>query len=143
MLMPKIDEYLEKIQFTPEEKTIVDQIMGRGGHVRSAKPKNGEAAYVWRILLFTIGKRNQDWCMPVCADFDIPVKDYNERRNRAKELDKLVDKILDEIPYKFHHGTNRWGSVFGHDTRVSERLNLSPRQLRELKEKFEENKNKD
>lgn len=65
---------------TSEENLIFDRIVGRDKQsLRSSKPKlkddndviGGKASYVWRMLCFYLGRRNQDVCLPMCADFDI------------------------------------------------------------------------
>jgi len=77
------------------------------------KPETGERAYVWRMLVFYASPRSQHQCMPVMADCYLPQDDHQERTNRAKELDAIVDKILDAIPTHQHYGVKRWGEAFG------------------------------
>ena len=67
------------VDLTTEEEIMFNMILGRGGRLRSSKPKveannplTGKAAYVWRIVCFYLGNNRQDSCIPVSADYDLP-----------------------------------------------------------------------
>ena len=77
------------------------------------KPETGEWAYVWRMLVFYVSSRSQHQCMPVMAECYLPQDDYDDRRDRAKELDVIVDAILDAVPAHERYGLKRWGEAFG------------------------------
>lgn len=113
---------------TDSERKIADlTVVTRGankGRLRSSKPEApkgadaetkmlyGSAAYVWRMTAFLIGSNRQDSCMPVTADFGIPIRDYKERMAYCKnELDPLVDKLTENVPAS--HGARAWGRAFG------------------------------
>lgn len=128
--MPAID--LDACELTAEERQIAERIVNRG-KLRASKPKieystverngrkyrqpdeiGGRAAYVWRMVTFSISPIGQHHCMPCTADFDIPVDGYQERRAEAKRLDMLVDKIIASVPKTQHHGTMRWARALGY-----------------------------
>ncbi len=73
----------------------------------------GKTAYVWRMVAFYVSPHPQHQCMPVTADFDLPAINHQDRRNQAKELDILVDKVTNLIPKSQWHGVTRWAKAFG------------------------------
>lgn len=92
------------------------------GSLRSSKPKNGEAAYVWRMVAFQVSPISQHQCMPVTADFDMPARYWdrkadpdchNKRRDRTKELDQLVDALVNTVNKRQWHGVHRWAHALG------------------------------
>jgi len=128
--MPKIN--LDNCNLTTEERVIAERILNKG-QLRASKPAikytikeqdcyprrirvpdelGGKAAYVWRMVAFSISPKPQHQCMPMTADFDLP-GDYTETRELAKELDKLVDKIIASVPKSEWYGVRRWGQAFG------------------------------
>jgi hypothetical protein len=96
----------------------IDRITFKGV-LRSSKPKkDGEAAYVWRMVAFQVSSKPQHHCMPCTADFDLPQEywekgAYEKRHNRIRELDAIANQIVDLIPKSQWHGIHRWGNVFG------------------------------
>ena len=122
--MPVID--VELLEVSDEEKEIVRRIIKNTGHIRVSKPFcepkldpiSGKAAYVWRMVVFVVGTRTNHHCMPWSADFDLPAFDEKGRWcNRlaqimAKELEKLVDKIIDLIPKEKWEGVHRYSQIF-------------------------------
>jgi hypothetical protein len=94
--LPKID--LASIDLSAEERQIAERILNKG-ELRASKP-----------TIRPIGKHQ---CLPVTADFDLPENDYHKRRALAKELDKLVDKIVAAVPKSQWHGIRRWSRAFG------------------------------
>lgn len=125
--MPKID--VNKVRneapqpLGPMEDQILD-IIQKNGVLKASKPKAtkkysdpmliGQAAYVWRMVAFQISPNPQHQCMPVCADWDIPVRSYDERREITKSLDYLVDRIVDTVDPRQWHGILRWGGALGY-----------------------------
>ena len=51
----------------------IKEITGRDGTLRSSKPRDGNAAYVWRMVAFQISSNYRHHCMPVTADFGVTV----------------------------------------------------------------------
>ena len=48
------------------------------GFLRASKPKDGNAAYVWRMVGFYTSSDSKLQCMPICADWDVKVPaDYH------------------------------------------------------------------
>lgn len=45
------------------------------GVIRASKPKNGNAAYVWRMVGFSVSRDPRQHCMPMTADFGVEVPD--------------------------------------------------------------------
>lgn len=116
--MPQIN--LEALSATPEEMAIISKVLNKN-KIRASKPvvkkddpTTGEAYYVWRNVVFIVSQNPTHQCMPVMADFDIQIKDYKERRIRCKELDVLVDKIVNLVPKDQWHGISRWGRALGY-----------------------------
>jgi len=125
MSMPKVNmEMVESASLNMEERDIVNIVVKKNTEVRASKPKvkddvTGKAAYVWRMVCFSVSPKHQHHCMPVCADFDLPARNENGKwssalaREMAKELNKLVDLITDAIPKEEWYGIHRWGKAFG------------------------------
>ncbi len=122
--MPTLDmTKLLSQELWSEEKDIISLIQ-KNGVLKASKPKAtkkvsdpmliGQAAYVWRMVAFQISPNPQHHCMPVCADFDIPVRSYDERRAITKKLDMLVDRIVNTVPATQWHGILRWGNALGY-----------------------------
>jgi len=129
--MPKLN--LEAAGLTPQEYELAKGIIAtRGknkGALRASKPKvertdlgpespgsyyhkwqieGGETAYIWRMVAFYISPKHQHQCMPCTADFDLEASNYQDRMAKAKELDAIVDKIVDTVPKAQWHGVRRW-----------------------------------
>jgi hypothetical protein len=135
MLMPLIDLDACKT-LTEAEKGIVAQTLNKG-RLRASKPKKediyehtgrygtgkyrrnlkGEAAYVWRMLCFYLIAAHPHSCMPVTADWDVGDLTWEEskRRERCKELDAIVDKVLATIPTYRKAGLLRWSQALHGD----------------------------
>lgn len=111
-----------------EDKAIAKHIVGRGGLLRSSKPKDAEGSYVWRMVAFYLSSNPQHHCMPVLADAQLweiapkkvtswsngkLVADQDWIKNRCKELDVIVDKIVNQVPVNQQAGTKRWARAFG------------------------------
>jgi len=119
--MPKVD--LEKLATTNREAFYYAEAIVKkdgSGSIRASrptldrdKPETGERAYVWRMLVFYVSSRPKHQCMPVMAECYLPQDDYDDRKDRAKELDVIVDTILDAVPAHERYGLKRWGEAFG------------------------------
>ena len=116
-----------------EEMRAIAELVFRGktNEMRASKPKvgkrtadkadlYGKAAYVWRMIGFTVARSGPLQCMPVCADFDLPVRDpetgrwsSKQARVMAKRLDHLVDAFLNCVPKSQWYGVTRWGRALG------------------------------
>jgi len=120
--MPSIN--LAAADLTDEEFALLSPIVAtkgkNKGKLRASKPtENGDSAYVWRMVAFQISPIGAHQSMPICADFDIVVPEgmstterYEWRRNRAKVLDALANKIVDQLPKSEWHGISRWRRAF-------------------------------
>ena len=108
-------------------RPLFDKIVGRGGRLRASKPPvskddptSGEAAYVWRMVAFQVSPNGKHHCMPCTADFDLPTiywdrtdpSSHDRRRARIKELDAVVDAIVNTVPKNEWHGIRRWSRAF-------------------------------
>jgi phenylpropionate dioxygenase-like ring-hydroxylating dioxygenase large terminal subunit len=94
------------ISYKPQnasEDVILCQITSKDGRLRASRPKDGIAAYVWRHVAFTISPISQHHCMPVTSYFWLPSGHYD-----TKELDALVNKIVNEVPKGAWHGVAKW-----------------------------------
>jgi hypothetical protein len=58
---------------TQAAQTYLPLITGKDGEIRASKPKDGNAAYVWRMVAFSVSTISRHHCMPVTADFDVVV----------------------------------------------------------------------
>ena len=112
------------LHLTDAEIPIARKIIMKNGCIRASKPKvdeslpsTGKAAYVWRMVCFLVSPKPAHHCMPATAEFDLPAYDENGKwssaksREMAKDLDVLVDKIVDGIDVALWHGVHRWAKV--------------------------------
>ena len=60
---------------TQAAQTYLPLITGKDGEIRASKPKDGNAAYVWRMVAFSVSTISRHHCMPVTADFGVVVPD--------------------------------------------------------------------
>lgn len=95
------------------ELRILRRIVLDDGTIRRSKPPINDvwdsyAAYVWRMIGFTISEQRKLQCMPIMCWYDLIVPDEETRSRVAKELDKIVDRILSTIPVSEWHGIRRW-----------------------------------
>ena len=118
--MPTINLDSLKSSLSEEDFSLAEMCVGRGSKLRASKPtKNGDAAYVWRMVAFTASAKPQHWCIPCTADFNMDRDLYwgssennARRRERICYLNGLADKILEIIPKEQHYGTRRWAKAF-------------------------------
>lgn len=115
---------MQKINFSKlSGKTLhyAREITRADGSLYAAKPKNisGEGLYIWRMVVFQVSKFPNHQCMPVTADFDLPEKYWSKetpievKKAIRKELDDIVDEIVNTIPKSEWHGVIRWGRALG------------------------------
>ena len=105
------------------------------GYMRASQPdfrKHGESAYIWRMLAFFLGINAM---MPVMASSYIWHTELRDKaaaarkrrdyaaadayrdqaraweKARIKELDAVVDTLLDNIPMQQWHGVKIWGNA--------------------------------
>ena len=126
------------------DRSIAEQILNKG-KLRASKPKDGEAAYVWRMVAFTVSRNPVHQCMPITADWDLRNQYFNgpkyfpgayddpeyraaskavsdAARARTKELDALADKLIATIPVTQWAGALRWARAFHGATTTMEGL---------------------
>lgn len=121
--MPTIN--LDAANLSDAERTLCSPIVAskgkNKGKLRASKPtESGDAAFIWRMVAFQVSPIPQHHCLPMCADFDIEVpadmeataERFQWRRNRAKELNAVAEKIVDTIPKDQWHGVQRWHRAF-------------------------------
>lgn len=123
MKMPSVKNPQELFDsLTGEFKKIAQIVVKKNGQIRASKPKvtddpvTGKAAYVWRMVAFMVSPKAQHQCVPVAATFDIPAEVNGrwssvEADKIAKELDVLVDKIVDCVPKEQWHSVHRWAKA--------------------------------
>ena len=64
----------------PAARKIAEEVLkGKTAAIRSTKPKNGPAAYVWRMVAFIVSRNPQHQCIPAMADFYVDKADYAHR----------------------------------------------------------------
>ena len=83
--------------------------------VRGAAPKykwgkevtsNKKAYYIWRMVMFQVSNKSVHHCMPVIAGFILP-------REVTKQLDVVVDSIVNQFPKEQWGGIIKWGRAMG------------------------------
>jgi hypothetical protein len=72
---------------------------------------DASAAYVWRNVAFCVSPISRHHCMPVSAEFYLPIENHNDRRNWMQYLDNIVDKIVDSVPKNQWSGIARWAGI--------------------------------
>ena len=126
MTMPKVDT--TKLDLTEEEFDIFEKVVklnsklpATAKEIRATKPpEDGKAMYVWRMVVFMVSPKREHQCMPVTAHFSLPAYDDTGKwrsgiaMKMAKELDFLVDKIVEAVPISEWHGIRKWGQALGH-----------------------------
>jgi hypothetical protein len=136
--MPKIDLNKLAAILTPAELKLAQGIVNpKTGALRASKPPvkhtrqtsvltgcerrvtdldaidpHAQTAYLWRMTAFQISVLPKHWCLPVCADSDLPMFGA-ERRALTATLDVIVKKIVDTLPPEEWHGIKRWGQAYG------------------------------
>lgn len=139
--MPIIDLNALREQVTDEEFAILRRCIAtqgkNKGRLRASKPMvnrqdplSGKAAYVWRNIAFLVSPVGQHQCIPVTAEWDLPIHvtlppvsdpaysdcalaKHEARRQMSKELDTLVDKVVNTIPKEEWYGVTRWARALG------------------------------
>ena len=120
--MPEVPQEKLFLEMTKEEWDITKRITATRGKnkgllraskppVDKADPTSGKAAYVWRMVAFMTSPIPAHSCMPVCADFDLPVEYGDARRAMVKEMDALVDRICATMPVG--SGAAQWMRALG------------------------------
>lgn len=66
-----------------------------------------KAYYVWRMIMMQLSNKTMHQCMPVCATTLI----YGHACR--KELDAIVDYIVNQFPKNEWAGVIRWGRALG------------------------------
>lgn len=89
----------------PNVPEIIANIKGRKG-LRSARPKDRRAYYVWRLARFHGGK---DVTMPVCADMELGRDPYKPT------LDLLADAVAKRVFGTDKAAAYRWGRALGYN----------------------------
>jgi len=96
----------------------------RKGQLRKTKPFKkiekgdpeamfkGSVNYCWRMLCFDFLPYQPHSCMPVTADWDIPLG-YQDRRKKCKELDALIKEHESTMPITAQKGAIRWAKALG------------------------------
>ena len=123
--MPTINVESLKNHLDSAQMEIAKACLGRNDRLRASKPKDGFAAYVWRMVAFQVSPNSQHHCRPMTAEYGFP-SDYFGRdaqgsyeessaRRKAKvaELTLIVDAMVETLPKSQWHGVKRWGRALG------------------------------
>lgn len=105
-----------------DRQEIITIVTKNGKGIRASRPKyfddkpnTGRAAYVWRNAVFYVSKNPAHQCIPAMAEFYLCDADYKvglkELHEFMKELDTIVDEIINKIPKTEWHGLRRWSSI--------------------------------
>jgi hypothetical protein len=107
------------VAVTSEEARIIYLITNKG-FLRASKPTinkadymTGRAAYVWRMVAFSVSPKPAHHCMPCTGDFDLCERDWKDRREITPMLDELVDRMMNAVPKAQWAGVYRWACAFG------------------------------
>lgn len=96
-----------------ERKKVYVNAEGPGPMYKQLRVVGGETAYIWRNVAFYVSPLSRHHSLPVMADMDLPQRGYRERQKRAKELDEIVDKLVDTVPKEQWYGVGRWARALG------------------------------
>jgi len=112
--MPQVNLNFDSL--SDDHKSLINMALNKG-KLRATKPKDGRAAYVWRMAAFIVSPKPQHHCMPVMADFDLPEEywtlDFNSKKTYRDELQTLADIIIDGVSKEQHYGALRWARAMG------------------------------
>jgi len=95
----------------PKIEYIIVEKNGR--KYRYPNDKTGKTAYIWRMVAFHVSPVPQHQCLPIMANMDLP-GNYDESVALAKQMDIIVNKIVDAMPRKEWQGINRWARAIGY-----------------------------
>lgn len=122
-MIAKVNAYLDTIvnDLPAAIKELTPR--GKGGKIKTNKPKNGVYAYIWRMCRFHCG---DDVTLPMTATFDlsygideaIGVKVLfavmtPETREMLNKVDAFADSVLKSIGLSDLKGAARWGRAMG------------------------------
>jgi hypothetical protein len=94
---------LDTLVLNNAQMSIVEQIVVKnknGYNIRSNKPENGIAAYVWRMIMLIVGTNKKYHGYPVTADYYIP---YDTYKNRTEKYDGDLRGMKKEIQAKYNN----------------------------------------
>lgn len=92
--------------------------------IRSSFPNprnHPHSYYIWRNVVFNVSPKPSHQCMPVTSCFYFKKSDYEnyegeydyqKRLSLTKELDEVVNFIVNNIPKEHWYGVRRWVQVF-------------------------------
>jgi len=87
---------------------IILGIISARGNLRSTRPENGYAAYLWRMVAFMISDNRAHNCIPCMADLYIPIEDREIRNQVIAILDTLDKRIVDQFKPSECTGLKAW-----------------------------------
>ena len=91
----------------PDVTFLIDQIKGRKpGTLRSKRPDQDRAYYVWRMARFHGGA---DVTMPITASFEVAGDPYTPL------LDVVADKVAERVYGTDRAGATRWAAALGYE----------------------------
>jgi hypothetical protein len=99
----------------PRQIEVLDAKYGtRYDYENEADAELGIAAYVWRMVAFSVSIKSEHHCMPCTAEFDLPGS-WNSTVQKAAiaRADAIIRVIVDSVPSSEWHGVTRWGQAFG------------------------------
>jgi hypothetical protein len=127
--MPKVNLRLLHLVLPREAYALVKRIVDtETWRIRRSRPviikdEAGEltmhcacATYMWRMLVFMVSPLQKHQCMPVAAYYYLPrLASDTDIKKLVKQLDGIVDVIMDTIPANQWYGVHRWRGLTGEE----------------------------
>lgn len=113
--MPVIN--FDKLYENQEALKYARLISKSNGQILTGKPNinkdsTGKHQYIWRMVTFQLCSYHPYCCMPCTADWNLE-GNFEERRVLCKQLDTIVDAIVNSFPKEQWGGIIRWGRALG------------------------------
>jgi hypothetical protein len=79
---------------TETAKAYLPLLTNKQGNLRATKPNDGNAAYVWRMVAFSLSTNPRHHCMPMTADFGVSVPDDYLPEAPPEWLDEEISRTM-------------------------------------------------
>ena len=99
--MPQVN--VDALALTTKQMEIVSHIFAKnksGTYIRNAKPENGVAAYIWRMVVLVVGTNKKYHGNPINAEYYIP---YDAFKHRTEKHSAKLRGVPKEIKMAYHN----------------------------------------